>query len=125
MARRKVETVETVVDGDGYFVLTGERLWKWRAREAELRAAQSELDATVRELQAFIDKVPELSTLFAKKTALAGALSVAKGELATVQTEIESVFGISLKECAFDDASGRLYHLVDGQRGEPIKRRKR
>lgn len=114
---------EIFVDDEGYYCLKGDRFWKWRALDAELRAATAELDSVSRQIQVEISKHPELAALLQQKAALAGTISTAQSELLTVQTEIEKLMGVSLKECAFDDKSGRLYHLAsDGSRGDPMKK---
>ncbi len=112
----------SLVDEDGFLCLKGDRLWKWRALEAALRAAQAEMDSVQQRLQIEVAKNPELPPLFAKKIELANNISMAKTEVLALQAEIEKVFGVSLTECAFDDKTGRLYNLNDaGDRGEPVK----
>ncbi len=111
-----------LVDEDGVLCLKGDRLWKWRALEAELRAASIESEVVQSRIQDEIAKTPELGALLAKKSDLARVVSTAKTELATVQAEIEKAFGVSLQHCAFDDKTGRLYNLTsEGERGDPVK----
>ena len=46
-------------------------------------------------------------------------------EVIAVQAEVEARFGVSLKDCALDDKSGRLFYLTPaGERGEPMKKTK-
>lgn len=124
MASRKVEAPKPAlpVDEDGFLCLTGDRLWKWRALDAELRAGLVELDSVKRQIAAEVAKNPELGGLLSKQGELMGAISMSRSELTVVQGEIEKQFNVSLKECAFDDKTGRLYNLKeDGERGEPMK----
>jgi hypothetical protein len=113
------------VDAEGYLLIEGTRLWKWRALDAELRVAQAELESVSQHLQVEIAKHPEISALLQRKAALAGTISSAKTELLNVQQEIEVYLGVPLKTCSFDDKTGRVYNLGhDGAIGEPIKARK-
>jgi hypothetical protein len=108
-------------DSDGFICVTGALLWKWRALDAELRAWQAELDVIAGLIQAEMAKNAKLSELFQRKSALVGNVSVAKGELLSAQGEIEKEIGISLRECAFDDKTGRIYALNEnGDRGDPV-----
>ncbi len=110
------------VDEEGFLCLKGDRLWKWRALDAEVRAALAELEMASQQIALEISKNPELSALIQKKAALAGTISTAKTELLTVQREIEEAMHVSLKDCSFDDKTGRLYNLAaDGSQGEPMK----
>jgi len=123
-AKKKVEAPPPAlpVDEDGFLCLTGDRLWKWRALDAELRAGLVELDSVKRQIAAEVAKNPELGGLLSKQGELMGAISMSRSELTSVQGEIEKQFNVSLKECAFDDKTGRLYNLKeDGERGEPMK----
>jgi hypothetical protein len=114
------------VDAEGFLCLTGDRLWKWRALDAELRAGQTELERLSGAIQAEIGKHADLANMIQQKAALGGTVSVAKSELLAVQAQIEAEMGVSLKECAFDDKTGRLYHLTtDGARGEAVRAAKR
>jgi hypothetical protein len=114
------------VDAEGFLCLTGDRLWKWRALDAELRAGQTELERLSGAIQAEISKHADLANMIQQKAALGGTVSVAKSELLAVQAQIEAEMGVSLKECAFDDKTGRLYHLTtDGSRGEAVRAAKR
>lgn len=125
-AKKKVEAPQPAlpVDEDGFLCLTGDRLWKWRALDAELRAGLVELDSVKRQIAAEVAKNPELGGLLSKQGELMGAISMSRSELTVVQGEIEKQFNVSLKECAFDDKTGRLYNLKeDGERGEPMKTR--
>jgi hypothetical protein len=111
-----------IVDEDGFLCLKGNRLWKWRALEAELRAELLELDSVKQRIQIEISKNPELPPLLTRQAELASSISQAKAEVLGLQGEIEQLFGVSLKECAFDDKTGRLYNLSDGgERGDPVK----
>lgn len=112
-------------DGDGFLCLSGDALWKWRALDAEFRAANVEMDSVKRQIAAEIAKYPELTALMGKQLELFGTIGTARAELAGVQADVEKLFGVSLKECAFDDKTGRLYHLMDdGERGEPMRQKK-
>lgn len=114
------------VDDEGFLCLKGDLFWRWRALDAELRAALAEMESAQQQIQVEIAKQPELSALLQKKAALAGTISTAKTELLTVQGEIENTLGISLKEHAFDDKTGRLYNLTAGSsQGDPVKPRSR
>ena len=124
--KTKMNGVQSSTDDEGYLRLTGDRLWKWRALDAELRAAQAELETVSHQIQVEIAKNPDLSAMLQKKASLAGTMSTAKAEIASMQAEIEKDLGISLKEHAFDDKTGRLYHLgPDGSQGEPVKQKSR
>jgi hypothetical protein len=108
------------IDEEGVLCLRGSLFWKWRALDAELKSVTIEIEQTQTRISMEIAKNKELSDLMSHRSALAGQVSVAKTELANVQTEIEALMGISLKDCAFDDKTGRLYNLSpDGTRGEP------
>lgn len=128
MARRPKEDIpkpSPPVDDEGNFCLSGDRLWKYRALDAELRTAMIALDSVKREIAAEIAKHPELTSLMGKQLECFGALGTAKAEFTTFQAEIEALFGVSLKECAFDDRTGRLHHLSDGgEPGDPMKAKK-
>jgi len=114
------------VDDDGFLCLKGDLFWRWRALDAELRAAIAEMESAQQQIQVEIAKQPELSALLQRKAALAGTISTAKTELLTVQGEIENALGISLKEHAFDDKTGRLYNLTaEGSQGDPMKPKSR
>jgi hypothetical protein len=127
MAMRKSKKAAEVVsspnmDSEGFLCIQGTTLWKWRALDAELRALLSEMEQVKARVSAEIAKHQELASLFGIQAGLAGQISVAKGELNSVQSEIESQLGVPLKDCAFDDKTGRLYNLAqDGTRGEPVK----
>lgn len=99
-------------DAEGFLCLSGDTLWKWRAFDAEVRAAQAELDSVNHRIQVEISKNQELASLLQKKAALSGSLSTAMKDLLGVQQEIEKNMGISLKDHAFDDKTGRLYNLA-------------
>jgi len=119
---------ESTTDEDGFLCLKGDQLWKWRALEAEHRAANVELSMVSQRIQMEIAKHPELPTLLAKQKEMLSTISISHAELVNVQAEIEKAFGVSLKECAFDDKTGRLYNLTaDGQRTavKPSKKRRR
>jgi hypothetical protein len=126
-AKKKTSTPRVVppalpLDEDGFLCLTGDRLWKWRAHDAELRTATLELESLKQRIAHEVSRHPELSALLGQQAGAMGAVSTARAELSAVQTEIEKEFGVSLAECAFDDKTGRLYHLKeDGERGEPMK----
>lgn len=115
------------VDADGNMVIEPTLLWKWRAHEAELRAAQLEHDTVTREVQDEITKNPVLSQLVQRKAAAASSLSMAMKEIEQVQAELEKELGISLKQVAFDDKTGRVYNLAEGTvtqegaQGGPVK----
>jgi hypothetical protein len=112
-------------DEDGFLCLKGDRLWRWRAHDAELRAAIAEMDVVKVQVAAEIAKTPGLGALLGKQGELGAAISLAKSELMKVHAEIEEEFGVSLKECAFDDKTGRLYHLTEsGERGAPLEQKK-
>jgi len=114
------------LDEDGFMRLTGDRLWKWRALDAELRAGIVELDSVKRQIATEIARHPALAGLLSKQGELGAGISVARAELAKVLEEIEAEFGVDLKQCAFDDKTGRLYNLTeDGERGTPMKKTKR
>jgi hypothetical protein len=119
-------TASSFVDDEGVLCLKGDLFWKWRALDAELRSLQLEVSSTQAKIVVEIDKHPQLKELFSAKAALAGQLSVAQTELTNVQAEIEKLLGVSLKDCAFDDKTGRIYNLAaDGSRGEPRRLQKR
>lgn len=112
-------------DEDGYLCLKGDLFWRWRALDAETRTAQMALERATSKIQAEIDKNPALKELLADKAAAAGAVSAAMSELRTVQADIEEKMGLSIKDCSFDDKTGRLYvHAPDGTK-EPVKPAKR
>ena len=126
MARKTKATATPTLDDEGFLCLQGELLWKWRALDAELRTANLEIETTQARINAEIEKNPALKELLSQKAALAGQLSSAKTELNTVLMQVETVMGVSLKDCAFDDKSGRLYNLgEDGSRGAPMKPNKK
>jgi hypothetical protein len=110
------------IDEDGCLCVKGEKLWKWRALDSELRTLTIELERASEKINALIAATPELAKLYGDRAGLAGQVSAARGELTNVQQEIEKAIGVSLKECAFDDKSGRIYNLSpDGERGDPVK----
>ena len=124
MARKKtvVTTTEPLVDDEGFLRVPSGLLWKWRALEAELRSSTLEIDQAQAHISAEIEKNPTLKEWLAKKAGLVGQLSNAKSELATVEAQVETTMGVSLKDCAFDDKTGRLYNLAeDGSQGAPKK----
>lgn len=122
MARNAKAPAVPLVDDEGFLCLQGELLWKWRALDAELRTANLEIETTQARISAEIEKNPALKELLSQKASLAGQLSSAKTELNSVLAQVEQVMGVSLKDCAFDDKSGRLYNLgEDGSRGAPLK----
>jgi hypothetical protein len=124
--KTKMNGAQPSVDDEGYLRLSGDKLWKWRALEAELRAAQAELETVSHQIQLEIAKNPDLSALLQRKAALAGTMSTSKAEISTMQVEIEKEFGIALKEHSFDDKTGRLYYLgPDGSQAEPVKPKSR
>jgi hypothetical protein len=124
---RKTKQANSVatVDEDGFTVLGPDHLWKWRALQAEVEKEQLRLEGIHRDLQAALSKQPEIVSLFEQKTQGFAAVSAAKAELLNVQAEIEALLGISLKEHALDDRTGRLHHVApDGSMGQPVKRRR-
>jgi hypothetical protein len=110
------------LDSEGYLCIPNPLLWKWRALDAELRAHTFEMDQVKSRISAEISKNSVLAGLFGSQAGLSGQISVAKGELNNVLAEIEALLGVSLKDCAFDDKTGRLYNLAEnGTRGEPVQ----
>jgi len=123
-AKTKKQAIVTpdIVDDEGILCLKGPLFWKWRALDAEYRTAIITMAQTKTKIESEINKNPTLVTLLGEQAGLAGQISVAKTELTNVQLEIEAHMGVSLKDCAFDDKTGRLYNLSsDGTRSEPIK----
>jgi hypothetical protein len=123
-AKIKKQAVVTpdIVDDEGILCLKGPLFWKWRALDAEYRTATMSMAHVKSKIEAEINKSPILMALFSEHAGLAGQISVAKNELMNVHLEIETHMGISLKDCAFDDKTGRLYNLSsDGARSEPVK----
>ena len=123
MARKKtVQLPSPNVDEEGCLCIQGALLWKWRALDAELRAHLTEMEQLKSHLSAEIGKHPEIGKLIGDQAGLAAQISIAKSELNNVHAEIESLLKVSLKDCAFDDKTGRLYNLAEnGTRGEPVK----
>jgi len=118
--------LKDITDDEGVLCLKGPLFWKWRALDAEHRAAVMELEQLKGKVAAEIAKHPELAELIGLQAGAVGQVSQAKGVLLQVQTEIEALMGVSLKDCAFDDKTGRLYNLAsDGQRSDPVKPPKR
>ena len=112
---------ESTTDADGFLCVTGDRLWKWRALDAELRMSLAELNAVKQGITTEVALHPALVELFARQTDLLHAVSTGRAELATMHAEIEAVYGVSLKECSIDDKTGRLHNLTaEGTRGEPL-----
>ena len=112
---------ESTTDADGFLCVTGDRLWKWRALDAELRMSLAELNAVKQGITIEVALHPALVELFARQTDLLHAVSTGRAELATMHAEIEAVYGVSLKECSIDDKTGRLHNLTaEGARGEPL-----
>ena len=115
-----------IADEDGVLCLKGDLFWKWRALDSELRAAVAEMEQTKDRIAVEISKHPELAEMISRQAGLAGTVSIAKTSLLQVQEEIETRMGVKLKDCAFDDKTGRLYNLMDdGTRGDPVKTPKR
>lgn len=127
MARKKTQAVAaaeipSILDEDGFLVVPTPLLWRWRAHEAELRSATLEMEQAQAFISSEIEKNPTLKEWLAKKAALVGQMSNAKSEVSTIQALIETTMGVSLKDCAFDDKTGRLYNLAeDGSQGTPKK----
>lgn len=115
-------TPDIGLDADGVLCLRGALFWKWRALDAELRTAALELEQTQTRIATEIAKNTELAALINTKAALAGQLTTARAELNTVQEEIQGYINVSLKDCAFDDKTGRLYNLTtDKAASTPLK----
>jgi len=108
-----------VMEG-GFLTLTTEHLWKWRALDAELRAASTALDVVRANIQAEIAKNSELVALLARQHDLASSAAQAASELVTMRATIETSYGVKLEECSIDDRTGRLHDLTsDGTPGKP------
>ena len=100
------------VDADGFLCLQGAHLWKWRALDAELRAAAVELVSTEHKILAVVAQHEQLSSLIQQKAGFAAVISHTRTEIQNTQAEIEKDLGISLKNYSFDDKTGRLHDLT-------------
>jgi hypothetical protein len=109
------------VDADGFLCLTGTLLWKYRAIDAEYRNTQLAALRKQADIEEEIQKHDRLRGLVAERRALLGESSVRATELQAVQQEIEATLGVSLKDCAIDDKSGRIFTLRADGTQEPVR----
>jgi hypothetical protein len=109
------------VDADGFVCLTGTLLWKYRAIDAEYRNAQLAALRKQVEIEEEVQKHDHLRGLIAERKALLGESSVRATELQAVQQEIETTLGVSLRNCAIDDKSGRIYLLGEDGTQKPVR----
>lgn len=110
-----------IVDADGYLCLRGEDLWKYRAVDAEYHKLIAQKAALDEGLKLLLSKYPDVKELFDKRNSIAAEMVKAQKNLVEVHQQIEAKFGVTLTNCAIDDATGRLHELVGNKPGEPLK----
>jgi len=120
-----VHPLGDAVDGDGFYCIKGELLWKYRAASSEFENTQLRLARNKEALIIETSKHPEIKALRDEQAALLGASSLALKELEEVQKQISGMLGVDLKNCGIDDKTGRI-HVVDSLTGktEPLAPKK-
>lgn len=104
----------TLVDDEGFAIVSGELLWKYRASVAEWNEAQALLTSARLQEQQELQKelyAPLRKVRHDINQKTMGRESKTK-ELREVQQQIADLFGLSnLKNCAIEDNTGRIYIL--------------
>lgn len=108
------------LDDEGFYCIKGEPLWKYRAHQAEFDTIQHKLLLNKQAIRAVMEANPELKRLFEEQAELLRASSTAMTDLSAVNTQIEKMLGVSLKNCGIDDKTGRVHELSPDGTSAPL-----
>jgi hypothetical protein len=125
VSKKLIASADVFVDTDGVICLRGELLWKYRAVDAEYRNILLAIGQKDSAIRLEIQKNRTLSALMAEKETLQVSKKSHEVELNEVHSSIESVLGISLKECAIDDKTGRVFSFAEDGKTIPLLAKKK
>lgn len=111
-------------DEQGFYYLPKELLMEYRALDSECRHVHLCLRMTTQELDALLAKHPEIQTKILEKGNLTMEARNKTEALREVYARIEALYGITMKDIAIDDLSGRMQVVTDGKQqyedGKPV-----
>lgn len=112
MARKTKGKTAATSEEDDSMVLTGVLFWKFRAVESDFARVQMELDLKSAELGQLMAKYDDVRACFGARQALLNELSTKKADVIAVQQEIQAHLGVDLRNCSFDDKTGRIHVIL-------------
>lgn len=90
------------------FKLTKTQVLKYRALEAEVRAAKAEQAQAQGALDTLISEQPEIQNAINRLAAQAKATNEALGEYREYMTHLGELLGVNMADVAIDDVTGRV-----------------
>jgi hypothetical protein len=95
-------------DENGDVRLPPIQYWKYRALSAEIAKTRLEYDKAKADFEAIVLNTPSLMNCRAQMASAKGQSAQFVAEINEFHKEVEEKTGLDLKNCAFDDISGRI-----------------